>query len=423
MSTANAATIEVRTPVDELGGGPRCSLREAVHAANQDLAFGGCRAGAGADRIVLRKGAIYQRSLDGMGEDGNETGDIDIGSRIAIAPKKGTATIDATGMDRVIHVLETGDLTLSKVRVTGASETYPASPPIDGAGIKNEGRLKTSRVRIVGNETLGNSSNNGGGLNTSGVAILDRTTIAGNTADNVGGGVSMYEGVLRVRRSSIVGNESGYLGGGLYLGGSLSERDVVVIKDSTIAGNVADQDGGGMWVDLYQDVGTDTATLSNVTVSGNSTDGSGGGIYQNIGGVTLRSSTITGNTADADASGTGHGGGLANSISFSDSIVAGNFDRNPVDPQADCTGIGSQGHSVVGKDTGCIAGPTDRTRGPKLRPLRRNGGPTATHALRKGSPAVGLASNASPRRDQRGKRRDRRPDSGAYERVKRRGRR
>ncbi|HUG88113.1 MAG TPA: choice-of-anchor Q domain-containing protein [Actinomycetota bacterium] len=53
---------------------------------------------------------------------------------------------------------------------------------------------------------------------------------------------------------------------------------------------------------------------------------------------------------------------------------------------------------------------------PKLRALRNNGGPTRTHALRPTSRAVNSATKQlAPRRDQRGVRRDGRPDLGAYE--------
>lgn len=418
--TATAATIKVNTTSDDFGLGATCSLREAVQSANADAAYGGCRAGAGRDEITLRKGATYIRSLDGLGEDGNATGDLDIASKLSIGPRKGKAKLDAAGFDRGIDVLATGDLTLSRVTLTGASETYPPDV-VAGMGIHSSGKLETSRVRIAGNETLGNSANNGGGLTVaSGVADLDRTTIVGNRADNVGGGVAFYAGVLKISRSSIVDNESGYVGGGLYLGGSPSDRDAVQIRDSTIAGNQADENGGGIYVEIYGTGGGDSdgAKLTNVTVSGNRSNEGGGGVFQSVGDVSLNSVTVTRNVADADASGgIAHGGGVAGSVFFLNSIVFGNRDRNPVDPLPDCEGAGSSGHSVVGRSTGCFKGATDRSRDPKLGLLRRNGGPTATHALKKGSSALGLADKQrSPNRDQRGIKRDKRPDSGAYER-------
>jgi len=42
-----ASTINVTTTLDEYRSGSLCSLREAVQAANTNLAFGGCPAGSG----------------------------------------------------------------------------------------------------------------------------------------------------------------------------------------------------------------------------------------------------------------------------------------------------------------------------------------------------------------------------------------
>ena len=54
---------------------------------------------------------------------------------------------------------------------------------------------------------------------------------------------------------------------------------------------------------------------------------------------------------------------------------------------------------------------------PRIGELADNGWPTKTIALRKRSPAIGHASmTTSPNRDQRGVRRDKRPDTGAFER-------
>ena len=80
----------------------------------------------------------------------------------------------------------------------------------------------------------------------------------------------------------------------------------------------------------------------------------------------------------------------------------------------------SQGHNVLSTRADCdgFNAPRDIVSGnPKIGPLRRNGGPTKTIALKKGSPAIGHAKRSSaPKRDQRGHRRDRHPDAGAFER-------
>src|SRR4051812_46865232 len=47
VAAAHAATIVVSTTVDELNDDGDCSLREAVRAANLDVAADACRAGGG----------------------------------------------------------------------------------------------------------------------------------------------------------------------------------------------------------------------------------------------------------------------------------------------------------------------------------------------------------------------------------------
>src|SRR5262245_2402053 len=53
-AVAHAATIPVTTTADSTGG-PACSLRDAIAAANSNMAVGGCPAGSssGADTIDL----------------------------------------------------------------------------------------------------------------------------------------------------------------------------------------------------------------------------------------------------------------------------------------------------------------------------------------------------------------------------------
>src|SRR5204862_247332 len=48
-----SASITVNTLADENGTGANCSLREAITAANNDVAFGGCPAGSGTDTITF----------------------------------------------------------------------------------------------------------------------------------------------------------------------------------------------------------------------------------------------------------------------------------------------------------------------------------------------------------------------------------
>jgi hypothetical protein len=144
--------------------------------------------------------------------------------------------------------------------------------------------------------------------------------------------------------------------------------------------------------------GIDATSLAlvNSTISGNKANGPGGGIAANGAGVTLRSSTVTGNDG-------GPGGGRGLDLSggatatVANSIISGN-------PRGDCRtvsggSIASQGGNLAG-DAACGFGPVTY---PRLGQLADNGGPTNTHALLTGSPAIDAGTGLGcPASDQRG---------------------
>ena len=166
--------------------------------------------------------------------------------------------------------------------------------------------------------------------------------------------------------------------------------------------------------------------LTNSTIASNQSDEHGGGLsFENNTRGAILSSTIVRNQADFDQAGfNGDGGGIFNNSSFDidirNSLVAANKEGAVIN---DCAGtaLTSGGHNLFSTVTsgstcsGLIG--SDRVRSnSKIGPLAGNGGPTQTVALRKGSPAINKADKgSSPKRDQRGRKRDKKPDIGAFE--------
>lgn len=133
--------------------------------------------------------------------------------------------------------------------------------------------------------------------------------------------------------------------------------------------------------------------LFNSTISGNFASHRGGGIYVTFSGrLALTNSTVLENSAP-----NGEGGGI-NLSSFlrqgnaliQNSIIANNSGGDCVN-NAGITPTAT--NSLIG-DGGINCGTPLLTGDPKLGPLRKNGGPTPTHALLADSPAIDAGDDA-----------------------------
>jgi CSLREA domain-containing protein len=230
-SSALGAVIEPNTFGDENGGGGSCSLREAVLSANTDTAFGGCSAGAGPDTIPLGGGTFVLSIPPGTTGDDKIEGDLDVAGPLTITHTGlAPAVIDGNGIDRVVQVLPTGNLTASGLTIrdgrTGQS----------GAGIRNEGSLNISSATVTGNEST--ASFGGGIANTStGTLVLTNVTISGNRAENDSGGIDQGPGgQANLNNVTITGNTADTNGNGGG-GGGLVAKGTVNLRNTIIAGN------------------------------------------------------------------------------------------------------------------------------------------------------------------------------------------
>jgi len=245
------------------------------------------------------------------------------------------------------------------------------------------------------------------------VAIRDLTITGGG--GSLGGGVKTASN-LSLTRVAVRGN-SATVAGGIFAG---SGADITLtIHDSVISGNHATAAIGGNGGGMSADVST-TANLRNVTIAGNMANGFGGGIYVDgaADAVNLDAVTVANNFADNDADSTGTGGGAftQSDLSLRNSIVAANTDKSPTVPAStpDCVtdsgAVHRQGYVLIGNDTGCAFGAPDDPTGyqgdidPLLGALAMHGGPTATMALPLGSPALDRipAASCTSSADQRG---------------------
>lgn len=301
-----------------------------------------------------------------------------------------------------------------------------------GIGVERGGALTLVASVVANNSAAGLGPDAGGGgifladqQFEAGPTMLINSTVSGNTAnDGEGGGVRLWAGGNLVVRNSEISGNTASSGGGFALEGA-----GLTLAASTVSGNVAHASGGG----IYDIFGAGIIVTSS-TISGNSADGGGGGIMAVAASARLEFVTITDNVSDANADSYVPGGGLYVNglmpqlpVAIRNSIVVGN--RLGDGSANDCEGtVPSDGGNIWGDQTACPnnSGAGDRnlaalglTPLQVLKPtLLDNGGPTKTHALVPGSPAIDrvAAASACPN-DQRGAHRPHGAtcDSGAVE--------
>jgi predicted outer membrane repeat protein len=275
----------------------------------------------------------------------------------------------------------------SSIGATNSTFTYNTSKA-DGGAIDSEGGDITLTSCVVSHDTATNGQGGGfaDGGGTGNTTTVTDTTVDSNTAGGNGGGIAASGGTLIMTCSTVSNNRSGSDGGGIYLG-VVFGGPASSIVNCTISGNGAANAGGGIASDA-----TNNITITNDTIAFNFS-ALGGGLAQ------------TGNL------------GL---ITIGNTIIAKNIATTDPDVYTNPFAIEDAGHNLVFTDPQSLfTDPSDIVGiDPLLGPLANNGGPTKTHALLKGSPAINTGDDSlAPSTDQRGVKRPQGPhvDIGAYE--------
>jgi len=235
----------------------------------------------------------------------------------------------------------------------------------DGAGMRTAGTLTVSRCTLTNNNT---SVDAGAGIFNSGALTVDGCTLSTNNADTTGGGIR-NDGVASIRNTLFDHNDADS-GGGIFNHGTLN------LMHCAFVGNHAFALGGG----LRNNSGA-VGFVTNVTFSANDAV-SGGGVF-NGGTLSLAHSTLADNTAPT-------GSAITNSepLRLTHTIIVG------VKPSATSCSLASgslisAGHNLDSATSCGLTGTGDLSNvDARLGPLADNGGPTPTHALLAGSPAI-----------------------------------
>jgi uncharacterized delta-60 repeat protein len=359
------------------------------------------------------------------------TNDSGAGSlRQAIADAVPGSTIDfdpnvfATSQ---IITLTSGHLVIDKnLTINGPGATLLS---ISGNNATNMFNVKSGVMVTLNGMTIRDGrAEYGGAIQNNGALTVSYCTVSGNTAISGGAIFNVNGSILTINSSTVSGNSAApsHSGGGIFNFGSIT------VSDSAISGNTAYRGGGVVNTAQCDEYGVcydSTAHFINSTISGNT----GGGVLNSAycyngacgGGIAhFINSAVVGNTTSGIWS--VNDGGIAVERLWN-TILGGNTG-------GDISGtIETASHNLIGDPNssgGIVNGVNGNIVGvnPLLGPLQNNGGPTMTHALRPGSPAINAGDNcvltengcgdgnpALPT-DQRGMPRNGTVDIGAFER-------
>jgi hypothetical protein len=440
----------------------KCTLRAAFNEVSS-------MASTGQPVLIVLADEDYNLELEPpaaqtLDENG---GDLDLFSHNTPPPSvklegegPGKTTITQLRSDRVFQLEAPEPVIIDGVTITGGSTVN------QGGGIANS---EAGGLTLSNTEVIGNSSDEGAGIYSRRPLSIENSSITDNRANGAGGGIALNTFGAKLDSTTVSGNTAGLLGGGIWA----QNTDLSQITRSLIIGNTAASTavtgappaGGGIEVDTDPRFGATTLAISYSTIQGNSAAGPGGGIFwQATGTLALDSSLLALNTAESGAgisTGPGPSTAAIGTVQLTNTTLAGNaaerggaIERSTgntlmravtmagnsalrgsgilfigartvyaiatgvilanLPASQNCalsTGNGAfpatDSLSVPGANlesgTGCHLRTSDMSNtNPLLGPLGNNGGPTATRALLPGSPAVDKYTGADcPSLDQR----------------------
>jgi cysteine-rich repeat protein len=332
-----------------------------------------------------------------------DTVEIDVNGTITLLREitiDTTVTVVGPGAGNLVV---SGGATTRLFRITGGNVVISNVTIADGRGqdsagaIENSGTLTLLNVTVRDSVGSGVNSAKAGGIDNLGTLNLVGCEISGNRGDP--------GGILNNNRSN-----------------GLPDAGQLTIVDTVVSGNTG-HNGGGIW-----NIGT--ATIDRTTISDNISDGAAGSGIRNSGKATLKSSTVSGNrqTAAIAIEGTmlltnctvssnpagglvmdqpggkltilnstiaaNHGGiandgalvglpsGALGTVSVKNSILASNQGGD------NCVGAVVSNGRNIDDDSTCRFSGSETMQAGVDTVLADNGGPTRTHALKPGSPAI-----------------------------------
>jgi len=439
LTVSNCAFVNNASSANGVG------INNAIVAANlnvdsSDFSGNGVTSGGGLGGSISNDGtatvtnSAFSSNISGYGGAIGNQGTLTV-SGCTFTNNTATST-SATGLGGGA-IYSNSSFTPVAAIITNSTFTGNASTGGGGGGaIRNRSGVMTISTSTFTSNT---TASGGGAVRNTGTLTIDSSTFTGNTTTGSGGAINTQGGGQTTINDSFINNNGAAdSGGGVYYqtnsGGAFMN-----VTNTTISNNTANTDsdtageGGGVHIE-----GTGVATVTGSAISGNTVNnGNGGGFYVE-GALTLDNSTVSGNSAgisyggieDTNPGGTADQVHISNSTivnnqavtscggfgiySVSDSnqqslrntIIANNTANSASQDVCTASPLNSLGYNLIENNAGAnIANITATNiygQDPLLGSLADNGGPTLTHALLPGGPAIDKGSSGSATTDQRG---------------------
>jgi hypothetical protein len=370
--------------------------------------------------------SIAKHGYDGVNEDNNEYGDLDISGDLTIIGTGTGTSIYANSIDRVVDVHGDISVTIEGLSIIGGHSPDGNAGVADGGGIRSSATLYLLGVTVDSNRSgNGDPGGYGGGILSSGSLIVEDSLITANLAgDGIngvttgaeggrGGGIGNTAGDLSIKDSTISGNTAGAgqidvaggdggAGGGIYFWGSTGTIISSAIIQNKAGVSETHYGGSGGGIFTYYPI-----SIENTTISGNwsgdsnptsGVPGYGGGILATQGATILYSTIYDNHTGLGAPFNSTYGGGIycasGDTLTLGASIVAGNTVQLGYSPDIfSPANVISEDFNLIGDISGfTMSGPTGNSHlgvaGFTLPALVNVGGPTQIHPLTVDNQAV-----------------------------------
>ena len=269
---ASGVEITVTTLEDTSNTDGKCSLREAIEAANTNNPVDACSPGSSStfDIITFRESGVIELT---------STLPI-IKGQLRIDGSNQSVTIDGKDSARIMEVDQDANLEIiNLIFVNGY-----APGPNSGGAIRNLGKLTVTNSTFSNNKArsggaIGNAGNlsitnsafienrafvYGGSIVNGGELTIENSTFARNRADYGGGIANVQRGKMNVNSSTLSENGAVLAGGGIFIADG---SDSVIVNNTIIARSRSGGDCKGTFNpgskhNLIED-GTNTCGLAN----------------------------------------------------------------------------------------------------------------------------------------------------------------